>query len=299
MENMAPPNILDTDDSPTTRAGVRQTLARAAWKVWRYLEAPAAKPKALREAPRGELRAESGEELREPLRPEGHLATGDVAELADRCESLEQIIGKLAENSTVLDVGCFGWRLAEQALAQRVQLVGADLAEPPGRPQGVGFARINDNQISMPDSHFDLVVASHVIEHVVNATGFMRELVRVAKPGGLIFLEAPSEMACIPPSSNDPSDHRFLSFWDDPTHVRPWTPGALYRLALSCQSLPLSIQRADAGGIPSVRMVAQKPNSVAGRGQHRYVSLKDVEAGLANAWGAVWGPHAKQEEAER
>jgi SAM-dependent methyltransferase len=259
--------------------------------VWRYWGGSSAAQKALPETPRQALRAEIGEELREVPQPEGHLATEGVAELGDRCESIEQIVARLPEDSTVLDVGCFGWRLAEQSLAQRVRLVGADLAEPPGRPHGVGYASIKDNQISMPDSQCDLVVATHVLEHVVDAMGFMRELVRAAKPGGLIFLEAPSELACIPPSSNDPSDHRFLSFWDDPTHVRPWTPGAMYRLALSCQAMPVSIQRADAGGIPSVQMIAQKPTWVAGRGQHRFVSLRKVEAGLQNAWEAVWGKH--------
>ena len=288
---MAPPHLLATDDSPRPGVGIRQTFMRSAWRVWRYLGGSSAEKAARHEAPRGELI----EELRELPQPEGHLATEGVAELGDRCESIEQIMARLPENATVLDVGCFGWRLAGQALAQRVQLVGADLREPPGRPLGVGYASIKDNQISTPDSHFDLVVASHVLEHVVEATGFMRELVRVAKPGGRIFMEAPSELACVPSSSNDPSDHRFLGFWDDPTHIRPWTPGAMYRLALSCQALPVSIQRVDAGGIPSVQMVAQKPAWVAGRGQHRYVSLREVDAGLANAWAAVWGSQAKEE----
>lgn len=217
------------------------------------------------------------------------VATEEIAVLGDQCESVEQIIGRLPEGATVLDVGCFGWRLAEQALARRLQLVGVDLMEPPGRPQGVGYASIENNQILMPDSRCDLLVASHVLEHVVDATRFMRELMRVAKPGGLIFMESPSELACITPASNDPTDHRFINFWDDPTHIRPWTPGAMYRLALSCQALPVSIQRTDAGGIPVVQMVAQKPTWVAGRGQHKYVSLRGVEAGLHSAWEAVWG----------
>ena len=217
------------------------------------------------------------------------VEAGEIAELRDQCESVEQIIGRLPENATVLDVGCFGWRLAELASAKRVQLVGADLIEPPGRPRGVGYVSIEDNQISMPNSQCALVVASHVLEHVIDPTRFMRELVRVAKLGGLIFVEAPSELACITHSSSDPSDHRFTNFWDDPTHIRPWTPGAMYRLALSCQALPVSIQRADASGIPVVRMVAQKPPWVAGSGQHRYVSLRGVEPGVQNAWEVVWG----------
>lgn len=213
----------------------------------------------------------------------------EIAELRDQCESVEQLIERLPENATVLDVGCFGWRLAELASKHNVQLVGADLTEPPGRPRGVRYASIEDNEISMPRSLCDLVVASHVIEHVVDPMQFMSDLVRVTKPGGLIFIEAPSELGCISESSSTPSDHRFSNFWDDPTHVRPWTPAALYRLALSCQVKPMSIQRAEADGIPIVRMVAEKPAWVVGVGRRKYVSLRGVEPGLQNAWKAVWG----------
>lgn len=217
------------------------------------------------------------------------LETRDVAGLSDRCDSLEEIIGELSGNATVLDVGCFGWRLAELTSAYGATLVGADLAEPPGRPRGARFVRIEDNAIAMPPSQCELVVAAHVLEHVMDATRFMRELVRVTSPGGLIYIEAPSELACVPRSSDDAADHSFHNFWDDPTHIRPWTPGALYRLALSCEAMPVAIERASAGGIPVARMVARKPAWVAGAGRQKYVSLRDVPRGVHNAWAAVWG----------
>lgn len=53
---------------------------------------------------------------------------------------------------------------------------------------------------------------------------------RITRRGGVIWIEAPSELAVQPVSSSDAEDHSFESFWDDPTHIRPWTPGALYRL---------------------------------------------------------------------
>ena len=80
---------------------------------------------------------------------------------------------------------------------------------------------------------FDVVVASHVIEHLKDPIGLIRECVRVCRPGGVIYLEAPSERSVWMPSMPFKWD-RFhsLSFFDDPTHIsRPWTPQAFYRLA--------------------------------------------------------------------
>ncbi|NDH08804.1 MAG: hypothetical protein EBY16_04185 [Gammaproteobacteria bacterium] len=88
--------------------------------------------------------------------------------------------------------------------------------------------------------------------------------------------------------ANAPRDHQFLSFWDAPTHIRPWTPGALYRLALSCYCVPCQIERAEFGGIPVVRMVGLKPTDCFGIPPIAYVSLLNVAPGLDNAWQHVW-----------
>jgi len=168
-------------------------------------------------------------------------------------------------------------------------LIGVDQAEPPGRPHGAVFAASRGGVIELPDGAADVVIASHVLEHVVAPVEFMWELMRITRLGGLIWIEAPSELAARPISSDDAEDHSFVSFWDDPTHIRPWTPGALYRLALSCCCMPLAISRCDAGGIPSTRMMARKPLISEGAKQPRYVSLRGVRPGIANAWAHVWG----------
>ncbi|MFN8622669.1 MAG: class I SAM-dependent methyltransferase [Chloroflexota bacterium] len=45
-----------------------------------------------------------------------------------------------------------------------------------------------------PDDHFDLVFSNEVIEHVQDDRQTAREMVRVAKPGGLIVLFAPNRL---------------------------------------------------------------------------------------------------------
>ena len=143
--------------------------------------------------------------------------------------------------------------------------------------------------IELDDDVADVVVASHILEHIQEPVAFMRELMRITRPGGVIWIEAPSELAAMTCASNDPEDHSFSSFWDDPTHVRPWSPGAMYRLALSCQCMPVAISRCDAGGIPSTRMIGRKPMDCHAAPSTRYVSLRNVSPGIENAWDHVWG----------
>lgn len=42
-----------------------------------------------------------------------------------------------------------------------------------------------------PDGSFDLVLSTGVLEHVKDDHALMREMVRLAKPGGLVYIEIP------------------------------------------------------------------------------------------------------------
>jgi SAM-dependent methyltransferase len=210
------------------------------------------------------------------------------------CPQSVALVRSLPDGATVADVGCYGWLLGDAALASGAAYIGVDQVEPPGRPTHARFVRGSDSTIDLPNDTCDLVVAGHVLEHVFDGVAFAAELLRIAKPGGRLWLETPSELGCQMVSSSDPEEHSFLSFWDDPTHVRPWTPAALYRLAISCQAVPLAIQRGQTGDVPVSTMLALEPECVTGRPTMRYVTLKGVPHGLKAAYQAVWGEQADQ-----
>jgi SAM-dependent methyltransferase len=208
--------------------------------------------------------------------------------VASYCPTSVELVRSLPKGSIVADIGCYGWLLGNAARIGGVNLIGIDRSEPSGRPEHASFASCTDSIIDLPDDHCDLVVAGHVLEHVVDGVAFAAEMLRILKPGGCLWIETPSELSCIGRSSDDPESHRFLSFWDDPTHVRPWTPGALYRLAISCRAVPLAIQRRETNGIPCSTMLARKPRSVSGRPTTRYVALKGVPYGVQAAYESIW-----------
>ena len=148
----------------------------------------------------------------------------------------------------LLDVGCLGFAevLRAECLGRNdIQHSGVDYMPPETGdiPPGFDFRQANlaREGLPFPDDSFDAVVASHVVEHIADPISLLRECVRVCKPGGMIYVEAPSERSLLLPGM--PFDHKMfysLSFYDDPTHIsRPWTPQSFYRLScyLGCRPL--------------------------------------------------------------
>lgn len=81
-----------------------------------------------------------------------------------------------------------------------------------------GFQVIHGDESSSVLVHerFDAIFMQSVIEHLIDAIGTLERLVAMLPPGGLLFVSAPT------PCSD---------FWNDPTHVRPFTPSSFRILA--------------------------------------------------------------------
>lgn len=97
-----------------------------------------------------------------------------------------------------LDVGCGGGLLAEPLARLGTHVTGTDL-----EPSSIDTARAHaatqgltidyrvgglPDALSVPGRSYDLVIASEVIEHVEDPVGFVADLVRQVKPGGLVIL---------------------------------------------------------------------------------------------------------------
>ena len=66
----------------------------------------------------------------------------------------------------------------------------------------------------IPDASYDVVIFTHVIEHLPNGLDVLEALPHKLVPGGYIYVEFPS-----PRSLDLPSARGSLNFHDDPTHV--------------------------------------------------------------------------------
>lgn len=147
------------------------------------------------------------------LQAEEHPLIEDVppATAAEHCLRLmhlrayDEAVGHAVARD-VLDVGCntgYG-TLRFAPVARRV--VGVDVSPraieaageraPEGRPE---FILTSGFDLPFPNASFDLVTCFQVLEHVPDPVVFLRELARVARPGGTIILATPNAATRLDP----------------------------------------------------------------------------------------------------
>jgi 2-polyprenyl-3-methyl-5-hydroxy-6-metoxy-1,4-benzoquinol methylase len=97
----------------------------------------------------------------------------------------------------VLDVGCGEGRFAAELGKTGAEVVGIDVAAEPLRRARERYPELDLRQISaegawpLEDASFDAVWAGEVIEHVTDTAGWLSELRRVLRSGGVLLLSTP------------------------------------------------------------------------------------------------------------
>jgi SAM-dependent methyltransferase len=96
----------------------------------------------------------------------------------------------------------------DRSLRERIQAtpgityIAGDKKEP-GYTYPPGTVDLDVTSLPYPADHFDLVICSHVLEHVPDDRSAMRELCRVLRPGGVAILLVP--MSDRPVTDEDPA----------------------------------------------------------------------------------------------
>lgn len=101
----------------------------------------------------------------------------------------------------VLDIGCGDGQFSHFCAKMGAELIFADIDRArvervagmlEGMPaRGLHPLVTNANPLPLPDAHLDKIIAMEVLEHVDVPADFMRELVRVGKPGAQYLLSVP------------------------------------------------------------------------------------------------------------
>jgi len=116
-----------------------------------------------------------------------------------------------------------------------LRLRAADLAgQPEAYPKDCEFVRINLEADRLPwhDASVDAVTCMHLVEHLREIEPMMREVARLLKPGGRVYFETPHPRTLTLASPTGEAAGTFtMNFYDDPTHVRLVSVGALAQAA--------------------------------------------------------------------
>lgn len=119
----------------------------------------------------------------------------------------------------LLDYGCGPGDVLAVCRELNVPAIGLDRSERScqlATQRGFRVIHGDESSAALPAEQFDAIFLQSVIEHLADPIGVLRRLIAMLPPGGLVFISAPT------PCSD---------FWDDPTHVRPFTPKSFEILA--------------------------------------------------------------------
>lgn len=112
---------------------------------------------------------------------------------------------KSYSNCSVLDLGCGDMHLKEPLTQLGFKYFGLDIQD----------ANFETDKLPFKENNFDIVLSLAVLEHIFDPSVFLSQIMRVLKKGGLLWLSTPDIKAC------------GMDFWNDPTHIHPYTPKSL------------------------------------------------------------------------
>jgi len=141
-----------------------------------------------------------------------------------RCRFLNRV--KNTEN--IIEIGCGrGDNLKKlRSISYSAKFHSIDLLSPADIPGDVIYRQVNldSEPLPYPDNSVDAILLTHVIEHLRAPLSLGIEIRRVLKPDGAIYVEAPNSTSILVPSFGFKREqHNPFIFFDDPTHVHPWT----------------------------------------------------------------------------
>ncbi len=98
-------------------------------------------------------------------------------------------------------------------------------------PPGVDFCRVDIQGGPLPfeENSFDAVYCSHVLEHLYSTSLISKEIRRVLKDRGRIYIETPGPRSLWVPSFQYGREQNIpMNFYDDPTHQKPFSKTGLF-----------------------------------------------------------------------
>lgn len=137
----------------------------------------------------------------------------------------------------LIDVGC-GWGQLRPYLGELFDsYIGLDAVRYHDYPADAEFhlVDLDRGRVPLPDAFADVVAAVETIEHLENPRSFVRELVRLTKPGGLVIVTTPNQLSLLSLLTLIVKK-RFAAFQDVhyPAHLTALLEVDLKRIAAEC-----------------------------------------------------------------
>jgi len=104
-----------------------------------------------------------------------------------------------SSNDLLIDIGCGNGKLKPFISDYINRYIGLDAVRYPDFPEKTEFIPLdlNTGTIPLSDAFADIICAVEVIEHLENPRAFIRETVRLTKPGGLVIVTTPNQLSLL------------------------------------------------------------------------------------------------------
>ncbi len=155
----------------------------------------------------------------------------------------------------VLDIGCGCGRL-EPFVSNRInRYIGVDVVRYDDLPVETEFIPfdLDIGKAPLPDDFAEVVCAVEIIEHLENPRSFVRELVRLVKPGGLVIVTTPNQLSMLSKLTLI-FKNQFNAFQEAPglypAHITALLEVDLVRIFTECGLINIEIDYSDFGRLP-------------------------------------------------
>jgi len=111
-----------------------------------------------------------------------------------RAKNAENVENK-GENPSILDVGCATGALLESLRKRGWRVTGVEISASAGYAQktrNLDIKTVPLEECGFPSNSFDVVLASHLIEHLNDPRSFLTEVRRILKSTGCVFITTPN-----------------------------------------------------------------------------------------------------------
>ncbi len=154
-------------------------------------------------------------------------------DFVQRQDARQRFYRQLSGEAKVLDMGCGSGinGIALRNIYPSINVYGIDILPEADVPEFYTYKQVNleEGVLPFPDNEFDAIVLTHVIEHLHSPLSLGNEIRRVLRNGGRLYVETPNWKSILVPSFGFHRDQlNPFNFFDDPTHIRPWTKHSLF-----------------------------------------------------------------------
>lgn len=158
-----------------------------------------------------------------------------------RFDQRRRFFRSLHDAHRILDVGCGTGKnaLEIRQLHPSLEYHGVDLLQNAHVPSFVHYHQVDleEGSLPYPDDHFDAILVLHVLEHLHRPLALGSEIRRVLRKNGRVYIETPNWISLFLPSLRvNRGQVGTINFFDDHTHVKPWSKHGLHEfLEGSCR----------------------------------------------------------------